>query len=120
MTAAVMLLSLATQEYQSRVNEMSRAAERLALDNSALDELQELGVEYIYIGANGDFSGPSLNAAQLSQSGKAVLVYQTPHVSIFRIESRSSNRAHGSADPLAWPVQLPPYRGGKSLQEVMG
>ncbi len=120
MTSAVMLSSLATQEYQSRVNEMSRAAERLTLDNSALDELQELGVEYIYIGANGDFSGPSLNAAQLSQSGKATLVYQTPHVSIFRIESPSSNEAQGSAGPPAWPVQLPPHRGGKSLQEVMG
>jgi len=120
MTAAVMLLSLATQEYQSDVNEMSRAAERLTLDNSALDELQELGVEYIYIGANGDFSGPSLNAAQLSQSGKAALVYQTPHVSIFRIESPSSNEAHGRAGPPAWPVQLPPHRGGKSFQEVMG
>jgi hypothetical protein len=120
MTAAVMLLSLATQEYQSRVNEMSRAAERLTLDNSALDELQELGVEYIYIGANGDFSGPSLNAAQLSQSGKAALVYQTPHVSIFRIESPSSDEAQGRAGPPAWPVQLPPHRDGGSLQEVMG
>lgn len=91
MTAAVMLLAPATQEYKSRVVQMSKAAERLAVDNSALDELQALGVGYIYIGANGDFSGPGLNAAQLGQSRDAALVYQTPHVSILKIESPTNS-----------------------------
>jgi hypothetical protein len=85
-----MLSSLAAQEYQSSVIQMSEAAERLTLDNSALDELQALGVDYIYIGANGDFSGPGLNAAQLGRSGSVALVYQTTGVSIFRIRSPGS------------------------------
>jgi hypothetical protein len=91
MTAAVMLLAGATQEYKSRVVQMSKAVERLAVDHSTLDELRALGVGYIYIGANGDFSGPALNAAQLGQSRDAVLIYQTPRVSILEIQSPSNS-----------------------------
>ena len=91
MTAAVMLLAGATQEYKSRVVQMSEAVERLAVDHSALDELQALGIGYIYIGANGDFSGPALNAAQLGQSRDAAVVYQTPHVCILRIQSPTNS-----------------------------
>ncbi len=86
-TAAVMLLTLASPEYKSRVIEMSELVEQLEVDNSSLDELQSLGVDYVYIGAKGDFSGPGLSAARLSQAQDATLVYQTPRVSIFRIES---------------------------------
>jgi hypothetical protein len=87
MTAAVMLLSGATPEYKSRIVELSEAEERLEYDTSALLELKALGVEYVYIGAKGDFSGPGLSAALLSQAQDATLVYQTPRVSIFRIGS---------------------------------
>jgi hypothetical protein len=92
MTAAVMLLGYAAQEYQSRIIQMSKAAERLAVDNLALDELQALGVGYIYIGANGDFSGPGLNVAQLGRSKDVALLYQTPHVSILRIQCPSGSK----------------------------
>ncbi len=86
-TAAVMLLSGATPEYKSRVVELSEAEEKLEGDAPTLSELDALGVDYVYIGAKGDFSGPGLSAARLSQAQGATLVYQTPRVSIFRIAS---------------------------------
>ncbi len=86
MTAAVMLLALASPEYRSRVIEMSELVEQLEVDNSSLDELRSFGVGYVYIGARGDFSGPGLNAAQLSQSEDVTVVYQTANVSILKIE----------------------------------
>jgi hypothetical protein len=84
-TAAVMLLSLATPDYQASVVELSEAAEDLTVEGSSLDELRSLGVDYIYIGAKGDFSGPSLDAVQLRNDANAKLVYQTPHVAILEL-----------------------------------
>jgi hypothetical protein len=86
-TAGVMLFEMGSEEYRSQILQMSSAEEQLALDNSALAELQEYGIDYIYIGTKGDFTTPGLNVAQLSQAEDLSLVYQTPHVSIFRIES---------------------------------
>ena len=86
-TAGMMLLSLATGEYRSHVKQMSVAAVRLTVDNSAIDELRSLGVGYIYIGTRGNFSGPGLSAATLSQAKDVTLVYQSGGVSIFQIQS---------------------------------
>jgi hypothetical protein len=84
-TAAVMLLSLAAPDYQASVVQLSQAAEGLTADGSSLEELRSLGVDYIYIGAKGDFSGPSLDATQLCAETDAKLVYQTPHVAILEL-----------------------------------
>jgi hypothetical protein len=86
-TAAVMLLSLATPDYQASVVQLSQAAEGLTADSygSSLEELRSLGVDYVYVGAKGDFTGPSLDAAQLCAETDAKLVYQTPHVAILEI-----------------------------------
>lgn len=78
-------MPLADPEYRASIIQMSSAEERLVTDNGALEELRSLGVDYVYIGVRGDFSGPGLNAAQLGQSKQAALVYQGGGVSIFKI-----------------------------------
>jgi hypothetical protein len=85
MTAAVMLLSLTPPGYQASVVQLSEAEEVLAAGSASLEGLRSLGVDYIYIGAKGDFSGPSLDAAELSADTDAKLVYQTPHVAILEL-----------------------------------
>ena len=84
-TAGVMLLSLGTLDYRNSIVRMSRAVEQLEVDNSSLAELQALGVDYLYIGRKGDFSGPGLDAARLNQAEDVTLLYQKDGVSIFQI-----------------------------------
>jgi hypothetical protein len=89
-TASVMLLGEASPDYQSSIVEMSRAEERLEKDNSALGDLHKLGVDYIYIGQRGDFSGQGLNAARLKQMTGVIPVYEHDGVSILQIGSADS------------------------------
>ena len=97
-TAGVMLLSLGGSDYQSRIVEMSRAVERLEVDNAALAELQAMGVDYVYIGRKGDFSAPStgsgqapgLSAAQIGQAENVELLYQEGEVYILQIGASDS------------------------------
>jgi hypothetical protein len=84
-TAGVMLLDLGSDEYFLGTVEISRKVEELELDNSSLAELQALGVDYVYVGSNGDFSGPGLDAARLSQAENVTLVFQYAQVSILQI-----------------------------------
>lgn len=84
-TAGAMLLNLAGSDYESRIVEMSRLVEHLEDDNASLTELQAMGVDYVYIGRRGDFSGPGLNPAQLSQSENAEMLYQEGGVYILQI-----------------------------------
>ena len=84
-TAGAMLLNLAGSDYRSRIIEMSRLVEQLEVDNASLAELQAMGVDYVYIGRRGDFSGPGLSAAQLTQSEHMKLLYQEGKVYILQI-----------------------------------
>jgi hypothetical protein len=86
-TAGAMPLNLAEGDYRSRVVEMSRLVEQLEVDNTSLTELRAMGVDYVYIGRKGDFSGPGLSAAQLSQSENVKTLYQKGGVYIFQIGS---------------------------------
>lgn len=86
MTAGVMVFELGSAEYRQLIVAMSTAAERLALDNSVLPELRRYGVDYIYIGARGDFSEPALDPVRLSQAQGVTLVYQNDGVYIFAIQ----------------------------------
>jgi hypothetical protein len=90
-TASVMLLSEASPDYQSSIVEMSRAEERLETDYSALGDLHKLGVDYVYIGQRGDFSGQGLDAARLKQMTDVVPVYEHDGVSILQIGSADGN-----------------------------
>ena len=51
-----------------------------------MDALKALGVDYVYIGQRGDFSGPGLNAQRLAAADGAELVYSDTGVHIYRIE----------------------------------
>jgi len=86
-TAGAMLLNLGGSDYESRIVEMSRLVEQLEVDNTSLAELQAMGVDYVYIGRRGDFSGPGLNATQLGQSENAEMLYGEGGVYIFQIGS---------------------------------
>ena len=85
-SAGVMLLSLATPEYQARVILMSEAEERLADGAPAVADLRSLGVDYVYVGAMGDFSGPGLSTEKLSEVAELTLAYHSPRVAVFEIE----------------------------------
>lgn len=88
-TAGAMLLNLPEQEYVNRVVEMSRAVEQLEVDSKSLTELQQMGVDYIYVGRKGDFSGPGLNPDRLRQARGVDLVYQRGGVSILQLSAPS-------------------------------
>ena len=89
-TAGAMLLNLAGSDYRSRILEMSRMVEQLEVDNASLTELQAMGVDYVYIGRKGDFSGPGLGAAKLGQSENVKMLYQEGGVYILQIGSPDS------------------------------
>ena len=84
-TVSAMLFSLGTQDYRSRIVEMSRAVEQLKNDPISLSRLRGFGVDYVYAGRMGDFSGPGLQAVKLGQSPELSLLYQNAGVSIFGI-----------------------------------
>ena len=71
--------------YLQRILAQSEASEALETDLSALDELYDLGVEYIYIGAKGDFSGSGLQRDFLVLSDRVELLYENKGVAILHI-----------------------------------
>ena len=85
-TAGPMLLNLGSEEYKLSLVKQAQVVEQLAIDNTALGHLYELGVDYVYLGQKGDFSGPGLNAQQLAAADGAELVYSDAGVHIYRIE----------------------------------
>ncbi|MGC9396642.1 MAG: hypothetical protein ACP5J4_17495 [Anaerolineae bacterium] len=86
-TVGTMLNHLGTWEYHSHIVEVSRSVEKIAQDPaSALNALRAFGVDYIYIGKLGDFSGTGLDASRLIAAEGAALVYQQDNVYIFQIE----------------------------------
>jgi hypothetical protein len=87
MTAGVMLLSLAEQEYVKDTITRSQAVEELETDSESLQSLSNLGVDYIYVGKKGDFSGPGLREQKLSETDGTELVYQRSGVYIFKLST---------------------------------
>jgi hypothetical protein len=73
------------QEYLELALARSRAAEALESDLGALDTLRDLGVDYIYIGARGDFSGTGLQLDFLSQSDEVEVLYNQGGAAVLRI-----------------------------------
>ncbi|NLE43620.1 MAG: hypothetical protein GX620_02765 [Chloroflexi bacterium] len=87
-TAGVMLTNLGSQQDWAEVVTMSRAVEGLEAGNGALRELRALGVDYIYVGPAGDFSGEGLDAERIAAADGVTLAYQRDGVSVLRIEGR--------------------------------
>jgi hypothetical protein len=84
-TAGAMLLSLAEQAYMNEVIDMSRAVERLEVDNKALADLEALGVGYLYAGRRGDFSGLGLDVERLNRAIGTKVLYSEGGVSVLGI-----------------------------------
>jgi hypothetical protein len=84
-TTSSMLSDGISPTYRQHILDQSRATEALETDLNALDELYDLGVEYIYIGARGDFSGPGLQPDFLVQSAQVELLYENKGVAILHI-----------------------------------
>jgi hypothetical protein len=85
-TAGTMLNNLGKKEYYARIVEISRSVKQMEANNDALEHLQSLGADYIYVGKRGDFSGLGLRVAQLARSSDVRVVYQNDLVSILQIE----------------------------------
>lgn len=87
-TAGVMIISLAEPMYQPEIVKESASVEKLENTISVVDELDNMGVDYIFIGRQGDFSGPGLNPDLLSKSPDLDPVYRENGVVIFKIEAQ--------------------------------
>lgn len=89
MTAAVMLTSLGDYAYQSELLETAALVKQLVGDPAqiadAVEALLARGVHYVYIGVNGNSTGPGLEADHLLQSGRAVLLYEDGPVAILEL-----------------------------------
>jgi hypothetical protein len=86
-TAGTMLLNLGPPEYIAQVVEMSRAAEELEDEPSSIETLTDLGVNYVYVGKNGDFSGSGLEPSEVGVDGGAEVVYEKDGVAILQLQS---------------------------------
>jgi hypothetical protein len=89
-TAGSMLTGEGSPEYGEEIHRMSKAAEKLAEDSAALDELRALGVDYVYIGAKGNSLGQPLRPTRLGKEPGVERVYQQDGVTILRLSSGSS------------------------------
>jgi hypothetical protein len=85
-TAGTMLSSLGTRSYLDSIVSASTLVEALGTEEQALQQLKGAGVDYIYIGARGDFSDGGLNATTLLERERVTQVYHNEGVTILRIE----------------------------------
>lgn len=81
-TAGVMIMR---GDYLQQVADWSRAVVRLETDPSAVSQLYDMGVEYIYLGARGHFGRPGLNLESLQQWPGLHLLYEHDGVAILQI-----------------------------------
>jgi hypothetical protein len=84
-TAGVMIMR---GNYAKQVKAWSEAVVRLESDLTAVDELRNLGVGYIYLGARGDFRSPGLQLEWLKQSPALQVLYEEGGVAILRIHEQ--------------------------------
>jgi hypothetical protein len=85
-TAGCMISSLANPVQVRNVLEMSHLSEQLTKGNIDVKGLHAHGIQYIYIGARGNFSGPGLDAKELSQQKELEAVYDQQGVQIFKVK----------------------------------
>jgi len=85
-TVGTMLSHLGSRAYLDSLVSMSTLVEVLDIRSDSLQQLKAAGVDYVYIGARGDFFDEGLSAAALLERNNVTLVYQSGEVTIFRIE----------------------------------
>lgn len=84
-TASTMIYNLDTLENVDRVINMSRAAKMLAESPPRTDALCELGVNFVYLGPKGDFSGGDINVNELIKQPAVNIIYHKRGVVILQI-----------------------------------
>jgi len=65
---------------------MSQAVEDLEEPDQGTRTLDLFDIDYVYIGARGDFAGVGLDAQRLVDSGGFKLVYQNSSVAILEVQ----------------------------------
>jgi hypothetical protein len=81
----VMLANMGDPERVQQMLALSHLADDLDQNPALLTQLRDLGYEYVYIGAQGNYNGGGLDADQLVQSGLAERVYTDGPVNILHI-----------------------------------
>jgi hypothetical protein len=94
-TAGSMLLYLGPKAYVSEIVDLSRSVEQLEGDDPWPGDLQAQGIDYIYIGQKGDFSGKGLQANELQQSEAVDVVYKQGDVTILQMSPSGGSRREG-------------------------
>lgn len=84
-TAGPMLLFLAPYEYRIKTIEVSRSVVELENDLAALRTLEQLGHEYIFVGALSRLNATGLSVAQLKESGLVEEVFANGDSTVLRI-----------------------------------
>jgi hypothetical protein len=84
-TTESMLFSLRQKRDREKVADLSKKVINSQTVLANLEILRQHGVEYIYIGNKGNFSGPGLQKEEIGQSSKTQLLYSQEGVSIFKI-----------------------------------
>jgi hypothetical protein len=84
-TTGVMLNHLAPRPHRNGIVGKSHSVKRLEQDSSALDELRQWGVNYIYIGSVSDSAPEGLDPSRLSMIPGLKEVYTSGGVHIFYI-----------------------------------
>jgi hypothetical protein len=83
-----MIYDGSSPEYRRQVLARSQAADQLKTDLTALDELYQLGVRYVYIGARGNFADAGLQLPLLRQSDQVVVLYEADGAAVLEIVAR--------------------------------
>lgn len=84
-TAGVMISSLGSEDYKDEWISISQHIEALETSLEDLTMLKTHDVDYIYIGASGDFASIGLTADLLQKSDKLILVYEQDGTAIFQL-----------------------------------
>jgi hypothetical protein len=114
-TAGPMIYNEGDRAYRDRVVELSRAAEDTAEDPSRVEALRELGVDYLYVGPKGDFSGTPLDPDAIASEAGVARVYDRDEVTILAIANNGSlgtarTRERVLHPPFRLPALLQPPR----------
>jgi len=84
-TAGPMLLFLAPYEYRIKIIEASRSVVNLENDLAALKMLEQLNLEYIFVGALSRLNDTRLSVRQLEASGRVEEVFSNGESTVLRI-----------------------------------
>lgn len=86
-TASTMLADQGPAEFKQRIVALSQLEENLAGDPSpeTVAQLCQQGVDYVYIGARGDFSSPGLRADEIQNIPSVETLFEEGGVAIFKI-----------------------------------